>query len=77
MLAAKRSAGVAPNVNLKNILHPTKEARKQGIHSSFETQGRHQHDKSITIVSVAPQKDFCLPIVFNKKEKKKKFLSLL
>ena len=50
MLAAKRSAGVAPEVNLRNH-----EAHKQGIHPGYETQGR-PHQKSKTGVSDAPQK---------------------
>ena len=55
MLAAKRSAGVAPEVNLRNLLCAGEEARKRGIHPGFETQERH-HQKSKTGVSVAPQK---------------------
>ena len=55
MLAIKRLAGVAPEVNLKNPLHTGKEARKQGIHPGFETQGR-CHQKSMTGESVLPQK---------------------
>ena len=34
----KLSAGVAPEVNLGNPLHTGVDARKQGIHSGFETQ---------------------------------------
>ena len=55
MLAIKKSAGVTPEVNLKNLLHAGEEARKQGIHPGFENQGR-CHQKSKTGVSVAPQK---------------------
>ena len=41
MLAAKRSAGVAPEVNLRNPLHADNEAaHKWENHPSFETQGR-------------------------------------
>ena len=36
MLAAKRSVGVASEVNLRNQLHTGNEAGKQGIHSDFE-----------------------------------------
>ena len=36
MLAAKRSVGVAPDVNLRNQLHTGNEAGKQGIHTDFE-----------------------------------------
>ena len=55
MLAIKRSAGVAPEVNLRISLHAGKEASKQEIHPGFENQGRH-HQKSKTGVSMAPQK---------------------
>ena len=55
MLAAKRSAGVAPEMNLRNSLHAGDKARKRGIHPGFETQGR-RYQKSKTGVSVAPQK---------------------
>ena len=52
MLAINRSAGAAPDVNLKNpLLHKADIALKWG----FETQGRcHQNTK--TGASVAPQK---------------------
>ena len=55
MLAVKRSAGVAPEVNLRNPLCAVKIACKWGIHPGFKTQGR-RHQKSRTGVSVAPQK---------------------
>ena len=51
MLAAKRSAGVAPEVNL--CMPPP--SANQAAHSGFETQ-RRRHQKSKTGVSVAPQK---------------------
>ena len=66
MLAVKRSAGVAPEVNLRNLLCAGKIARKPGIHPGFGTQGRH-HQKSKTGVSVAPQKG----LKFSKKILKK------
>ena len=50
MLANNRSAGVAPEMNLRNPLHTGNEA--QEIHPGFENQGRH-HQKSKTVVSVA------------------------
>ena len=53
MLTSIQSAGVAPEVNLRNSLHVGNKAHKQGIHPGFETQGRH-HQKSKTGVSVAP-----------------------
>ena len=51
----KRSAGVAPDLNLRHPLCAGKEAHKQGIHPGFETQGR-CHQKSKTGVSVSSQK---------------------
>ena len=54
VLFAKRSAGVTPEVNLKNPLHPGKEACEQGIYPGFETQGT-WHQKSKTGVLVDPQ----------------------
>ena len=60
MLATKRSAGVAPDVNLRNLLHAGNETCKHGIHYGFETQSRH-HQKSKTGVSVAPQKGLMSP----------------
>ena len=50
-----QSAGVVPEVNLRNSWHAGKKACKQGIHPGFETQGR-RHQKSKTGVSVAPRK---------------------
>ena len=47
MLAAKRSAGVAPEVNLRHRLWAGEEAGKQEIHPGFETQVRY-HQKSKT-----------------------------
>ena len=58
MLAIKRSAGVAPEVNLRNPLCTGQTAHKQGIHSGFETQGK-CHQKSLTGVSVALEKRTC------------------
>ena len=55
--AARRSAGVALEVNLRNPLCPGEKVSKWGIRSDFETQGR-CHQKSKTGVSVAPQKKF-------------------
>ena len=43
-LLAKRSAGVAPSVNLRNVLHSGDDAHKQGIHRSFESWRRHHPD---------------------------------
>ena len=54
MQAIKRSVGVTPKVNLRNLLHPGKETWNRGIQSGFETQGRCHH-KSKTGVSVVQQ----------------------
>ena len=56
MRAAKTSAGVTPEVNLRNPLCTGEKAGKQGIHPGFETQGICHH-KSKRGVSVAPQND--------------------
>ena len=50
MLAAKRSADVVPDVNLRNLLHTGNKAPKLRSPPGFETWGRH-HQKS-----VVPQK---------------------
>ena len=58
MLAAKRSAGVAPEVNLREyVTHTPLPNSIKAAHSGFETQSRH-HQKYKTGVSVAPKKDF-------------------
>ena len=38
ILATKRSAGVAPEVNLRNPLRARDKSRKLGIHPGFETR---------------------------------------
>ena len=67
MLVAKRSAGVAPEVNLKECISctPLLNANK-AFHSGFESERRH-HQKLKTGKSVAPQKDLCPPKFFLKK----------
>ena len=61
MLAAKRLAGVAPEVNLKEYVTCTSPpSANKASHSAFETQ-RRRHQNSKTGVSVAPQKDLCPP----------------
>ena len=55
MLAIKRSAGVASEVNLRNSLYVGEEAHEQGIHPGFETQDR-CHQKFKTWVLVDTQK---------------------
>ena len=56
MLAAKRSAGVTPEVNLReHVTFLPLPSTNKAAHSGFETQRRH-NQKSKTGVSVAPQK---------------------
>ena len=56
MLAAKRSVGVAPEVNLREfVTHMPLPSVNKAAHSGFETQRRH-HQKSKKGVSMAPQK---------------------
>ena len=56
MLAAKRLAGVTPEVNLTEcISHTPPPSANKAAHSGFEIQ-RRCHQKSKTGVSVAPQK---------------------
>ena len=56
MLAAKRLAGVTPEVNLReHETHTSQPSMNKATHSGFETQRRH-HQKFKTGVSVAPQK---------------------
>ena len=66
MLAAKRSAGVAPEVNLREcISHTPPPSTNKAAHSGFETQ-RRRHQKSKTGVSVAPKKDLSPPKIKKK-----------
>ena len=67
MLATKRSAGVTPEVNVREgtSCMPLQSVNK-AAHSGLETQ-RRCHQKSKTGVSVAPQKDMCPPTNFKKK----------
>ena len=60
-----RSAGVAPEVNLMNPLHTSKETRKRGIPPDFETHNG-SHQKSKTGISVALQKCWCPPKMLKK-----------
>ena len=59
MLATKRSSRVAPGVKIIECVIKT-------AHSGFEAQSR-RHQKYKTGVSVAPQKDLCLPKISFKK----------
>ena len=57
MLAIKRTAGITPEVNLRNSLHEGNKACKQGIRPDFETQGRlYKKSNPGSGISVAPQK---------------------
>ena len=56
LLTMKRSAGVAPEANLRNPFNAGKKACKEGIHPWLRNTGR-RHQKSKTGVSVAPQKE--------------------
>ena len=54
--AANMSAGVAPEVNLREqVTHTPLPSAHKAAHHGFGTQRRH-HQKSKTGVSVAPQK---------------------
>ena len=56
ILATKRSAGVTPEVNLREcVRHTSLPSMNKAAHSDFETQRRH-YQKSKTGVSLAPQK---------------------
>ena len=67
MLAAKGSAGVAQEVNLRHLLCTGEEAHKQKIHPGFETQGR-RHKKSKSGISVAPQKGLMFSKILKKQD---------
>ena len=54
ILVAKRSAGVTPELNLRNLLNTGDEAFKE-INPGIKTQGR-RHQRSKTGLSVAPSK---------------------
>ena len=61
MLATKRLAGDAPEVNLgKCVTRTPRPSMNKAAHSGFETQRRH-HQKSKTRVSVSPQKGLMSP----------------
>ena len=68
MLAAKRSASVTPEVNLREcVIHMPLSSMNKAAHTGFETQRIH-HQKSKTGISVVPQKDLCPPKKIFKKE---------
>ena len=71
MLATKRLAGVAPEVNLKErVTRMPPPSSNNATHTGFEAQ-RRRHQKSETGVSVAPEMDMC-PTKKLKKEKRKR-----
>ena len=70
MLAPKRSAGVAPEVNLReHVTYMPPPSVNKAAHSGFETQRRH-HQKSKTGVSMASQKGLMSSKNFKKEEGK-------
>ena len=71
MLAAKRSAGVTPEVNLRIPLHAGDGAYMHGDPPWLETQGR-RHQKSKTGITVAPQKG---PLKLKNKQEKTSYQS--
>ena len=60
MLAIYTGRGVTPEVNLRECIScmPLQSSNKAEPHSGFETQ-RRRHQKSETVVSVAPKMDMC------------------
>ena len=60
MLAAKRSAGVTPEVNLgEPVTYTPLSSVNKAAHSGFETQRRH-HQKYKTGVSVSLKRSYVL-----------------
>ena len=72
MLATNRSAGITPDVNLRNPLHTDNKVHNQRIHPGFEIMGR-RYQKFKSKVSVVPKKG----MMSAKKEKKSKKLQFL
>ena len=67
MLNSARSAGVAPEVNLKNALYAGNKAFKWGVLLGFDTQGLFQQkSKTQILVSVAHKKNLCPPKISKK-----------
>ena len=67
MLATKRSAGVTPEVNVKEHVTPMPpQSTNKAAHSSFETQRRH-HQKSKTGGISGPKKRTHVLETFKKK----------
>ena len=77
MLAAKRSAGVSPEVNLRECISRTPlPSANKAAHSGFETRRRH-HQKSKTGVSVAPQKHVCPPKIIKKRKENLEYFKIV
>ena len=55
VLAVKRSAGIAPEVNLRNLLHPGDTGHKRGIHLALKERASPEVQNGIL---VAPRKDY-------------------
>ena len=70
MLTVRRSAGVAPEVNLRNPLHTGDEAHHPGIHLDSEAQYRQSPKVQNRVIS-GPQKGLTnvLQIVLKRKRK--------
>ena len=74
MLATKSSAGVTPEVNLKEcISHTPPPSVNKAVYSGFETQRRH-HQKSKTGISGPTKRTYVLQIFFKKKQQTNKTL---
>ena len=68
MVAVKKSAGVASEMNLmEHTSHTPLPSANKAAYSGFETHRKH-HQKSKTGVSVAHNKDMCPPKSFKKTE---------
>ena len=66
MLVTKRSAGVAPEVNLRHASCMPPPSMNKAAYSGFESQ-RRRHQESKTRVSVAQKKDLCPPKILQNK----------
>ena len=60
MLPTKRSAGIAPEVNL-NPLHAGDKEHKWGIHPGFETQGSTSPEVQNWVYQWPHKNDLCHP----------------
>ena len=69
MLAAKRSAGVPLELNLREyVTYTPQPSVKKAALSGFETQRWH-HQSFKTGVTVAPRKDMCPPLFLENENK--------